>query len=346
MGRTVGTKPTLHEVAAAAGVSLASASRALTGQSASPEMVRKVRNAAKNLGYLPDATARALRLGGQRQVVFAVDDIGNPNYVQMLRSIENEFGDDGPRLSIAATGRRPEQTVDLVRSLSVGVGDGLIIAPIRVTPDLRRALMETVVPVVVIGSLYRDVEIDNVRVDSAAAAAMAVDHLLSIGCRRIAFINGPVDTNPGVARRRGYLEALRRAGVAAEDALHVTAADFTVSAGLAAATRLLTSEKGIDAVVAANDLIGVGTISAAVRLGLRVPEDLAITGIDDTEIASVYNPPLTSVSLQAAERGRLAARMLLERFEDPSRVFRTAVVEPTLVVRGSTVARTMNEGES
>ncbi|QYM64320.1 MULTISPECIES: LacI family DNA-binding transcriptional regulator [unclassified Microbacterium] len=88
----MGTKPTLHEVAAAAGVSLASASRALTGRSASPEMVRKVRTAAKRIGYLPDATARSLRLGGRPQVVFAVDDIGNPNYVQMLRAIEEELG--------------------------------------------------------------------------------------------------------------------------------------------------------------------------------------------------------------------------------------------------------------
>lgn len=336
-------KPTLHQVAQTAGVSLASASRALTGNSASPEMVRKVRGAAKSLGYLPNATARSLRLGGTLQVVFAVDDIGNPNYVEMLRSIEREFGVSGPRLSITATGRNPQQTIDLVRSLNVGVGDGLIISPIRVTPELRRALMETVVPVVVIGSLHREVEIDSIRVDSAVAVGMAVEHLVSIGRRNIVMINGPIDTNPGAARRRGFLDAATRLGLDPSPEVQVAAADFTVAAGSAAASDMLvrfrSSSRLVDAIVAANDLIGIGAISAALNEGLRVPDDIAITGIDDTEIASVYNPPLTSVSLQASERGRLAARLLLERFEDPTREHRTQTVAPRLAVRQSTVGR-------
>lgn len=330
-------KPTLHQVAETAGVSLASASRALTGNSASPEMVRRVRGAAKKLGYLPDATARSLRFGGTRQVIFAVDDIGNPNYVEMLRAIERSFGDTGLRLSISATGRRPEQTVDLVRSMNMGLGDGLIISPIRVTPELRRALLDAVVPVVVIGSLHREIDIDSVRVDSALAVGMAVEHLHELGRSRIALINGPMDTNPGAARRRGFLAAMERLGRGINPEHLRAAEDFTVAAGMAAAERLLDADPGIDAIVAANDLIGVGAISAATRRGLRIPEDLAITGIDDTEIGSVYNPTLTSVSLRAGERGELAARLLLERFEDPSRDHHTLTVQPELKIRQSTV---------
>ncbi|WP_223691374.1 LacI family DNA-binding transcriptional regulator [Leifsonia poae] len=342
MTRSASAKPTLHQVAQTAGVSLASASRALTGNSASVEMVRKVKKAAKSLGYLPDATARSLRLGGTRQVVFAVDDIGNPNYVEMLRSIEREFGSHGPRLSIVATGRDPEQTTELVHSLNVGVGDGLIISPIRVTPNLRRAIVDAVVPVVVIGSLHRNVDIDSVRIDSSVAVGYAVEHLVAIGRRRIAFINGPLDTNPGAARRRGFVDAMTRLGVDVHPDLQVAADDFTVSAGRAAAVelfeRLAATETPLDAVVAGNDLIGVGTISAAIGRGLRVPEDIAITGIDDTEIASVYNPRLTSVSLQSGERGRLAARLLLDRFDDPACEPRSIEVVPELIVRESTVS--------
>ncbi|PRB18363.1 LacI family DNA-binding transcriptional regulator [Microbacterium sp. MYb62] len=336
----MGTKPTLHEVAAAAGVSLASASRALTGRSASPEMVRKVRMAAKRIGYLPDATARSLRLGGRPQVVFAVDDIGNPNYVQMLRAIEEELGET-TRISVSATGRRPDQTVELVRMLSMGAGDGLIISPLRVTPALRQALADTVVPVVVIGTLHSELSIDSVFVDSAVAVGMVVDHLVEIGRTGIGVINGPGNTNPGAARRSGFAAAAERHGLTRTEALQVTAADFTVGAGVDAAERLLaaTAESGerIDAIVCANDLIAIGAINAIRRQGLRVPEDIAVTGIDDTDLAGLYSPPLTSVSLQSERRGRIAARMLSERFADPSRPTRRETVEATLVVRASTI---------
>ena len=336
----MGTKPTLHEVAAAAGVSLASASRALTGRSASPEMVRKVRAAAKRIGYLPDATARSLRLGGHRQVVFAVDDIGNPNYVQMLRAIEAELGET-TRISVSSTGRRPDQTVELVRMLSMGAGDGLIISPLRVTPALRQALVETVVPVVVIGTLHSDLGIDSVFVDSSVAVGMVVDHLVEIGRTRIGVINGPGNTNPGAARRAGFAAAVERHALHRSDALQITAEDFTVGAGVAAAERLLaaTLDRGvtIDAIVCANDLVAIGAISAVRGRGLRVPEDLAITGIDDTDLAALYNPSLTSVSLQSERRGRIAAQMLSERFAEPSRPGRRETVEATLVIRASTI---------
>lgn len=334
-------KPNLHHVAQLAGVSIASASRALTGQSASAETVKKVRAAAKKLGYVPDATARTLRLGGTRQVVFAVDDIGNPNYVAMLRAVERSLGSRGIRLSVSATGRDPKQTLDLVRSLSVGVADGLIISPIRVTPELRRALAECVVPVVVIGSLDKETDIDRVRVDSAMAVEMAVDHLVETGRRNIAFINGPLDTNPGAARQRGFESAAARHGLHSAGPM-VCADDFTASAGLAAAKKLLENDKGagkpIDAIVAANDLIGVGAISACVSSGFRVPDDIAVTGIDDTEIAAVFNPPLTSVSLQAEERGSLAAQLLLKRFEDPFRDPELLTVDPVLMIRASSAS--------
>lgn len=335
----MGTKPTLHEVAAAAGVSLASASRALTGRSASPEMVRKVRTAAKRIGYLPDATARSLRLGGHRQVVFAVDDIGNPNYVQMLRAIEEELGET-TRISVSSTGRRPDQTVELVRMLSMGAGDGLIISPLRVTPALRQALADTVVPVVVIGTLHSDLDIDSVFVDSSVAVGMVVDHLVELGRTRIGVINGPGNTNPGAARRAGFAAAVARHDLPRIEALQITAADFTVGAGVDAAERLLsaTLDSGIpvDAILCANDLIAIGAISAARRRGLRVPDDVAVTGIDDTELAALYSPPLTSVSLQSDRRGRIAARMLSDRFADPSRPSRRETVEARLVIRAST----------
>ncbi|MDQ1082660.1 MULTISPECIES: LacI family DNA-binding transcriptional regulator [Microbacterium] len=337
-------RATLHEVAAAAGVSLASASRALTGGSASVAMVQKVRRAARRVGYVPDATARSLRLGGTRQVLFAVDDIGNLNYVAMLRAIEREFADTGIRLSVTTTGRDVEQTVALVQSMNMGVGDALIISPLRVSPSLRRALSELIVPVVVIGSLQGNVPVDMVRVDSGHAVQLAVEHLQSLGRRRIGFVNGPLNTNPGVSRRHGYLAAMEAAGIAVDGCFMEIATDFTIKAGRAAGQRILDrcGEMGLDAIVGGNDLLAVGIINACLAAGLRVPHDIAVTGVDDTEYAASYNPSITTVSLQSAERGRLAAQLLLARFEDPTRPPETATVMPSLVARSSTQSGDVN----
>ena len=330
-------KPTLHHVAEEAGVSIASASRALTGNSASLETVRRVREAAKRLGYVPNATARSLRLGGTRHVVFAVDDIGNPNYVAMLRAIEEKFKEARIRLNVMSTGRNPGEAVNLIATLNRGAGDGLIISPIRVTPELRRAIANAVVPVVVIGTLHREVAIDQVQIDSAAAIELAVDHLVKSGRRRLLLLNGPLDTNPGAARRRGFLAAVGRIGLNLDESDVHFAEDFTVAAGAAVIERLAAGGRlaDYDAIVGANDLLAIGALAAAHRYGLSIG-DLAITGMDDTELAEVYLPSITSVSLRAATRGELAADLLLRRFGDPGRAAESLRVSPTLVVREST----------
>lgn len=334
-------RPTLHEVAATAGVSLASASRALSGGSASPRMIRKVRTAARQVGYLPDATARALRTGATRRVAFAVDEIGNPNYVSMLRAIESTFGGNGPHVSVTSTGPFA-RTAEVVRQAAAGMADGLIISPIRVDEQLRHAIENLAIPVVVIGSLAGSRAVDTVRVDSSLGVQLAVDHVHDLGRRNIVFLNGPLDTNPGSARERGFFRAVRELGLAEGQYRQVVAEDFTVAAGRAAIEPVLVERRRrrahnrVDAVVAANDLIAIGVIGAALAAGLRVPEDIAVTGVDDTEFAAAYNPTLTSVSLFAGRRGALAAELLLSRFDEPHRVARLVEVSPELVIRRST----------
>lgn len=335
------TKPTLNDVASAAGVSLASASRALSGGSASEETVERVRAAAKALGYIPDSTARSLRLGGSKRVAFAVDDIGNPNYVAMLRAIERSFGATGPRVSVSTVGRGPRAAAELVESVAAGLADGLILSPIRVSDDLLAALIACPVPCVVIGSLPNPAPVDTVRIDSARGVQMAVEHLASLGHSRLAFVNGPLDTNPGRARARGYETALASLGLEYDPLVSVNAADFTVAAGREGMEKVLDLtrryDKTIDAVVCANDLLAIGALNVALTQGIRVPEDLAITGIDDTELAEVFFPSITSVSLRADERGEAAARLLLARFDEPARSTQVHTLEPVLRERASTL---------
>lgn len=338
------SRPTLHEVAAAAGVSIASASRALSGGVASPRTVAKVRAAARELGYFPDATARALRTGAPRRITFAVDDIGNPNYVAMLRAIEAAMGRGGPSVSVTSTGNS-DQSVELVRYAATAA-DGIIISPIRVNDRLRRAIMNSPIPVVVIGSLGADAPVDVVHVDSAKGIGTAVAHVIALGRRNLVFLNGPLDTNPGSSRERGFYRAVRAAGLDSDRCRQVLAEDFTVAAARTAAADLFVGWRHRrpidrpDAVIAANDLIAIGAMNAAADADLRIPEDVMVTGVDDTEIAAAYNPSLTSVSLGAAERGRLAADLLLRRFEEPHRPPHHLSVEPRLVIRRSTTIST------
>jgi LacI family transcriptional regulator len=184
--------------------------------------------------------------------------------------------------------------------------------------------------------------VDSVRVDSSVAIELAAAHLHALGRRSFAFVNGPLDTRPGAMRERGFFRAVRELGVSDEHAAQVLAAEFTVEAGRAAIAPLFERwhrqrrHERVDAVVAANDLIALGVIVAAAAAGLRVPEDVAVTGIDDIDFAAMYSPSLTSVSMFAARRGEIAAELLLRRFEEPGRPAETIEVQPELVVRDST----------
>lgn len=328
---------TITDVARRAGVSVASTSRALNGLVASAETVQKVREAAAELGYTADATARSLKLGRTQQLAYAVDDIGNPVYVEMMRAIEQVVAASDYRLVISSTGDA-SATLDLVRSLGRGFVDGMVLSPLRVTAELEAAIAAAPVPIVVLGRVADKAGVDTVRADSARGMELVVGHLVEEGRRRLAFINGPVDTTPGHFRHDGFRRAV--AASPSVSAIEVTVADFTIAEGYRAAIELLEESAGeIDAVVAANDLIGIGVLHAADDLGLRVPEDIAVTGVDDTELAQVSRPSLTSVDLGAAERARLAAELLLARIAQPHRPVHTVTVAPALRVRDSTVLR-------
>lgn len=338
---TTGGPPTVETIAERAGVSIASVSRVLNGHGARPETVRRVERAAAEVGYVPNAVARSLKGGRTKQLTFAVQDIGNPVYVEMVRQIQTITKAQGYRLLLHSTDAVAEDELAVVRSLADRTSDGLILCPIRITPEHVEALRTAAQPVVVIGSLPDEAPVDSVRADSVVGAELAVRHLAGTGRRRIAFINGPSDTVPGHNRRLGYGRALDACGLPADPRLTVTT-EFTIEAGARALDRLMEQEEAaagnpVDAVLCANDQLALGASQALHSLGLRIPEDVAVVGMDDTELARACWPPLTSVDLGSAERGRAAAEMLLERIggQGPPVPPRVRTVTPRLVVRAS-----------
>lgn len=328
---------TLTQVAQRAGVSLASASRALNGESASPRTVERVERAARDLAYVPDARAQSLKLGTTRQLAFAVADVGNHVYVEMLRAVEDTVRQDGYRVLVSSTGSAVPAEIELLQGLRRGYADGLILSPLRINAEFLAELGRLRLPVVVVGNLPDDVAVDNVRANSAAGVRLAVEHLLDLGRSRLGFLNGPLDTTPGRVRGEAFTAACAAARLDLPPGTVEIAEDFTFPAGLAAARRLLErTDAQLDGVVAANDLIAAGAYHAAFERGLSIPDQLAVVGMDDSALAAQLHPTLTSISLGSAERGRRAAELLLHRLREPGRPAHRVVVQPELVVRRST----------
>jgi LacI family transcriptional regulator len=326
--------PTITTVARLANVSVASASRVLNGIRTRPDVLERVTEAAKQVGYVPNAAARSLRSRRTGQIAFAMPDVANPVYTTMVASIQAVVSAAGWRLILHSTGADIEDELAMVRDLKRRFADGLILVSLRMTDEHAEELAAAAAPVVVIGGTTKGARVDTVPANSRRGAAEAIRHLHSAGRRRIAFINGPRGTVPATSRRLGYLDGLRACGLERDDSLVETADDFMAGPGQAAAARLLERAKP-DAIFCANDLIAIGTLAALRDAGLRVPDDVALVGMDNTYLCDVTYPRLTTIDLGAAERARVAAELLLKRIERPNRKTRSVGVEPQLVIRGT-----------
>lgn len=329
--------PTINTIAERAGVSIASVSRVLNGLPTRQETVRKVMTAAEELGYVRNAVARSLKSRRTHQVAFAMADIGNPNYLAMVRQIQPVLKAAGYRLVLHSTDAIVADEIDVLHSLGERYVDGLIMSPLRVTDEHLRMIAAARAPVVIIGSVPDGTQVDNVRTDSRTGVKLALEHLHALGRRRIGLVNGPLDTVPGHARAAGYRDGLDALGLPYDESI-VQIGDFYRADGARAVETLLARAGDVDALVCANDLIALGALDVLRRAGRKVPDDVAVVGMDDTDLAAASWPSLTSVSLGAAERGKAAAQLLLDRLERGDGPPRVVTVEPRLVVRTSTSA--------
>ena len=264
-------------------------------------------------------------------------DVGNPVYTAMVASIQEVARAAGVRLLLHSTGADSEDELALVRDLRHRFVDGLILASLHLTQAHAVELTVSAAPVVVIGRPTVGTSVDTVRAYSRRGASEAVRHLHAVGRTRIAFVNGPTHTAPGSSRRRGYLDGLRSCGLPRDEELIEVAADFMVEPGRRAAELLLARIRP-DAILCANDLLAVGALAALRDAGLEVPGQVALVGMDNSELSALTWPALTTVDLGSFERARIAAELLLARIEDPARAAQVVGVEPRLVIRASSGA--------
>jgi LacI family transcriptional regulator len=330
-------QPNLKDVANAAGVHVATASRALNERTASmvsPDTVEKVREAAEALGYRVNRVARGLKMRRSFTVGMVIPDITNPFFPPMVRGAEDGLAEAGFTLVLADTDNdegkdRKAQTVLLERQV-----DGMLLGTARRRDPLIEELIKAGVPFVLVNRTIDRGGVAAVIPDDHAGMALAVDHLYELGHRRVGHVAGPSQTSTGSRRAAGFLAAVRSLGMEALPLVEVTS--FTEEAGRVAARELLSSVDRPSAVVAANDLVALGVLDAAEALGLSCPRDFSLVGFNDMPFVDRLSPPLTTVRIDEYEIGLRASRLLLSLIEDPAARPETIMIGPRLVVRGST----------
>jgi DNA-binding LacI/PurR family transcriptional regulator len=323
-------RPTLEDVAARAGVSRALVSLVLRGSTrVSAESRRKVNAAAAALGYRPNAMARNLASRRTRTVGLLLNDLHNPWFAEVSEGVQRVAGENGYRVLIGSGNGRLKGEEDALESFLELRADGIVLAG----PRLRAGAVATAteeVPIVAVGRSMRTRRVDTVVNDDRLGAMLVVRHLVELGHRAIAHIDGGGGAGAR-SRRRGYEEAMHELGLA--DEIRVFHGDFTDVAGVQAAHRLLQSGDVPTAVFAANDLAAAGVLDRLEDEGLRIPEDVSLVGYDNTFLAALHHMSLTTVDQPREEMGRLAMAALLERLEGGRTRPVRHVVAPSLVVR-------------
>ncbi len=338
---------TIKELARVSGVSVGTVSRALNGYAdVRPETRERIMRLARELDYTPAAAARSLVT--QRSHIIGVfmetgeghPDLQHPFFHEVLGGLKQRVGAEGFDLLLFASerpgnGYGPHSYLKRARHHNV---DGCALIGLDPEDAEVRRLARAEIPCI---GIDMNLEGDNVEVvmsDNEGGAIAAVRHLHDLGHRRIATITGMVDSRPGADRLRGYRAAVQALGLAYRDD-YVAYGDFYAESGREATANLLSLDEPPTAIFAAADMMAIGAIRAAAEAGLSVPEDLSIVGFDDIQLASHFNPPLTTMRQDKLGLGGAAGDALVARVAgDPDRpALRTLPVE--LVVRGSTARR-------
>lgn len=333
----------LADVAQAAGVSSATASRVLNGSSRVPaeEIAERVREAAENLGYFPNAQAQALARSSAGLVGLIVHDIADPYFSSIAHGVQRGLHGSGLRVMLSSTDRDVETELDAVRAFMSYRTDGIVLAGSRGLDgeeQLAAALakyQKNGGKVVIVGQPLPGTQ--GLQVDNRGSATALVRGLLELGHRRFVILMGDAALKTIEERKAGFLDGLKEAGI---EPLAMISGEFTRLGGVEAMAQYLAASaaelgEGQVCVLAANDVMALGALSAIRRAGLRVPEDLALAGFDDVSSLEDMLPSITTVHLPLDEMGERAGRMLLETGELESGGVQVVSGEP--IFRESTV---------
>ncbi len=345
---------TIQDVAKAAGVSSTSISNYLNGRMGEMrvETQQRIAKAIKQLGYTPNTAARQLKTGSAPILGLLVPSVVNPYFGELAVAVDAAAQRKGYRVVLCNTQREPERELAFVRELVAYGVRGILAASCLQNVDAMSSLIRREVAFVFFeppGAGPGIERVDFVAMNNALAAERAVDCLVALGHTAIAYVTATPLTPHRVARLQGYRNALRRHGLS--EGVVITDEDIPShssahnDAGLArfghvAAAHILTMPARPSAVIAMNDLIALGMMAAFHEQGVRIPDEISLVGIDDIQLSSFTFPALTTVRQPYLQIAESAIECVCARMEDPTRASATIALDPTLMLRASTAART------
>ena len=327
----------IKDIADRAGVSTATVSRALSGSGLVAEATEKrIRAAALELDYRPNIAARNLRMQRSMAILLVVRDVSNPFYLEIFKGVEAEARAAGFSVLMGNANNDPLRAAEYFEMLQDGHADGMILMTGALGDEAVRSLKGPVrKPLVVALELIEDLDVPNVHIDNRKAAYEAVQHLIGLGHRRIAHVQGPMPEYMSIMRREGYQAAMSDAGLLVADGYDLPG-DYTLERGQSACRELFSRKDRPTAIFLANDEMAIGAINELRRLGFSVPSDVSIIGFDDIFLSETFYPPLTTVSQPRDEIGRQAMRMLLKLISGEANTLPSRQLETTLSIRGTT----------
>lgn len=328
-------RPTVKDVADAAGVSVATVSRALSGARAvKPEHRKIVVMTAERLGYQPHTIARALRSSRTGAIGMVVPKIDNPFFPQLVSEAERVLHGHDLALLLCSSDDNPAIEARRMEVLAARHVDGMLVAPASQKASAPALdAMAARLPVVQFDQRVPEVHTPFVGVDDAVGIAAVIDHLVATGRTRLAFIGANAQNWSGRRRLDGFKAWARSSDPTAIQ--RMTVGDFTRDFGYRATFDTLQADPSIGALVCANDLIALGALDAATELGIPVPDGLAITGFDDINVATACRPTLTTVRQPVTDIVETAVSILLDLIGGKPHGDTEIQLPVNLVVRGS-----------
>ncbi|PUX71080.1 transcriptional regulator RbsR [Cronobacter sakazakii] len=327
---------TMKDVARLAGVSTSTVSHVINKDRFVSEAIRlRVEDAIRTLNYAPSALARSLKLNQTRTIGMLITASSNPFFSELVRGVERSCFERGYSLVLCNTDGDEQRMNRNLETLLQKRVDGLLLLCTE-THQPSPAIMKRypAIPTVMMDWSPFDGGSDVIQDNSLLGGDIATRYLIDKGYTRIACVTGPLDKTPARLRLEGYRTAMQRAGLPVAEGYEVIG-DFEFAGGLRAMQSLLALPEPPQAVFMGNDAMAVGAYQALYQAGLRIPQDIALVGYDDIELASYMTPPLTTIHQPKDELGELAIDVLIHRMAQPELQQQRLQLTPELMIRGS-----------
>ena len=327
---------TVRDVAKLAGVSPITVSRVINNAGyISDETRRRVEEAIRQLGYVPNTLARSLRLRQTNTLALVLTDITNPFWTTVVRGVEDAASDAGFNVILCNTDESEVEQEKYLNVLLQKRVDGVLLVPVRCTRETVQVILNQNVPLVILDRHIPGVEVDSVRCDTEGGGYDLVRLLLAKGHRKIAMLSGPKGVSSADDRVAGYQRALADAGLNLHNEL-VFYGEFTQASGYSMMKQALAVEPHLSAIFGGNNFITMGAFKSARDAGLRVPEDIAMVGFDDLPVELVIDPFFTVAAQSAYAMGKQATELLLGRIAGQDIPQFQEIILPTeIIVRRS-----------